>query len=100
MSATTFTVSSTEELYDALSRATGGDRIELSAGEYSLNLSAKSGFDITYDAPVTITSADPGNAATFTNVELQGASNLTSTTLFSTTRFLKVTRIGMLEHLL
>ncbi|WP_371055994.1 PKD domain-containing protein [Rhodosalinus sp. K401] len=77
MSATTFTVSSTEDLYDALSRATGGDRIELAAGEYTLDLSANSGFDITYDAPVTITSADPGNVATFTQMTLNGVSNLT-----------------------
>ncbi len=78
---TTFTVSSTEDLNDALSRATGGDRIELAAGEYSLDLSAKSGFDVTYDARVTITSADPGNIATFTQMKLNGVSNLTLDTV-------------------
>ena len=77
MSATTFTVTSTEELYDALSQAVGGDRIELAAGDYTLNLGSYSRFDVTYDAPVTITSADPENVATFTEMKLSSVSNLT-----------------------
>lgn len=75
---TIFTVSDSASLYDALAKATGGDTIELAAGDYGkLSLSSKSGFDITFDSPVTIISADPGNPAVFSEMSLNGAKNLT-----------------------
>ena len=75
---TTITVTSTAGLYDALSKATGGETIKLAAGNYGdFNLSAKSGFDITFASNVTITSADPAHAASFSGMDLRGVANLT-----------------------
>ena len=74
----TITVTTSTELYQALSTATGGETIQLAAGDYgALNLSSKSGFDITFPSNVTITSADPLNPASFSGFALNGVSNLT-----------------------
>jgi len=73
-----FTVSDSAGLYEALANATGGDKIKLEAGDYgSLNLWAGSGFDVTFDSPVTITSKDPEARASFSEVHLNGVANLT-----------------------
>lgn len=78
MSGKVYSVSNSTELYNALAVADGGDTIELASGDYGdLTLDNKSGFDITYDAPVTIVSADPNNPATITSMWLNGAENLT-----------------------
>jgi len=78
MSGKIYSVSTSEELYDALAVARGGDTIELAPGDFGdLTLNSKSGFDITYDAPVTITSADPGAPASISSMWLDGAENLT-----------------------
>ena len=75
---TTVTVSSTAALYAALANAQGGETIKLAAGNYGdFNLSAKSGFDITFASNVTITSADPAHAASFIGIDLRGVTNLT-----------------------
>ena len=75
---TTITVSSTAGLYAALAKATGGETIKLAAGDYGdFNLNAKSGFDITFASNVTITSADPAHAASFSGIDLHGVANLT-----------------------
>lgn len=76
--ATIYTVSTSDELYEALAKAQGGDEIRLASGDYGdLTLNSKSGFDITFDAPVTITSLDPENPASLSEMQLHGASNLT-----------------------
>lgn len=75
---TTIQVSSLKALYAALSSAKGGETIELAGGNYgSMQLAAKSGFNITFPSNVTITSADPGNPAVFSGLDIRGASNLT-----------------------
>ena len=75
---TIYTVSSSEELYEALANAQGGDEIQLASGDYGdLTLDSKSGFDITFDAEVTITSQDASAPATFSSMTLNGVSNLT-----------------------
>jgi hypothetical protein len=74
----TITVSTLTGLYDALAHAKGGETILLAAGDYGkLSLSNKSGFDITFPSNVTITSADPGNPASFSGMDVKGAANLT-----------------------
>jgi hypothetical protein len=76
--AQTFTVGSQAELLKALSNATGGDVIQLKGGDYGdvfLRDTAK--LDLTFASEVTITSADPGNPAVFTRMDVRGATNLT-----------------------
>jgi hypothetical protein len=72
------TVSSVEELYEALAACTGGETILLEGGDYgSLVLNSKSGFDITFPSNVTIASADPENPAVFDKLVVHGAENVT-----------------------
>ncbi len=74
----TFTVSTSTELYAALSRAQGGETILLASGNYGkLVLDSKSGFDIAFAEPVTIVSADAGNPAVLSGMDVDGAANLT-----------------------
>jgi Right handed beta helix region/PKD domain len=74
----TITVSSASQLYAALANAKGGETIKLAAGNYGdFNLSAKSGFNLSFASNVTITSADPANAAVLTGFDLRGVQNLT-----------------------
>lgn len=75
---TIYTVTDLDGLYDALAKASGGDEVRLAAGDYGkFELNHKSGFDTTFDAPVTITSADPDAPASFSGMNLNGISNIT-----------------------
>ncbi|MBL4813138.1 MAG: right-handed parallel beta-helix repeat-containing protein [Rhodobacteraceae bacterium] len=75
---TTITVSTLDELYEALGSATGGETILLEGGDYGdLFLGPSSGFDIAFPENVTIASADPQNPAVFSSVDVRDASNLT-----------------------
>lgn len=72
-----FTVSDHAELQIALSQARGGDTIFLEAGEYgSLSLLGHRDQFLKFDGPVTITSADPGNPAVFSALDVREASGL------------------------
>ena len=71
------TVASSEALYAALAQARGGETILLVGGDYGkLLLAASTKFNITFAAPVTIASADPGNPAVFSGLDLRDAENL------------------------
>lgn len=75
---TTTLVSSVAQLYTALSTSQGGDVIELAPGTYDkIGLWSGSGFDINFDGPVTIRSADPDNPAVVSELAVNEASNLT-----------------------
>lgn len=77
MASTVYTVSTAAELKTALQSVQGGDTIVLAEGNYGgLSLSTYSGFDVTFDTPVTIRSADPDAPAVFTALNLNGASNV------------------------
>lgn len=69
---TTYTVSSSTELLSTLKSISAGDTILLAGGTYSGNLIR--GIDT---SNVTITSADPGNLATFTDLTVRNSSGLT-----------------------
>ena len=70
-------ISSSQELYAALSRAQGGETFLLAPGDYGkLELTAKSKFNTVFAAPVTITSADPGRPASFTSFRIQNSVNI------------------------
>lgn len=74
-----FNVTNQAELLSALARASGGDEIRLAGGDYG-NLSAQGSSStgaLQFSAAVKITSADPGNPAVFTGVDLRGAKNVT-----------------------
>jgi Ca2+-binding RTX toxin-like protein len=74
----TFMVGTQAELLQALSQASGGDTIALKAGNYgNVYLQNKTGSELTFDSAVTITSADPGNPAIFTSMDVRDATNLT-----------------------
>ena len=78
--ATIFSVSTAEELKNALVSAKGGDTIKLAGGDYGqldLITSQTFGVKAVYDSPVTITSADFENPALFTGIDLRGVQNLT-----------------------
>ncbi len=78
MSGTIYFASTSEELYDALGMAQGGDTIRLAEGDYGdLVINEQMGFDVTYDSPVTIVSDDPAAPASFSTMALYGVSNLT-----------------------
>jgi len=67
------TVSDTDQLHAALKSAKGGDTIKLQSGVYEGVLIE----DMHFNAPVTITSADPNNPAIFHNkTTVSGSSNL------------------------
>ncbi|MBY8978061.1 tandem-95 repeat protein [Rhodobacteraceae bacterium NNCM2] len=69
---TTYNVSSSAELKNALASAKGGDEIVLSAGSYGkLDLNGTN-----FGSSVTIKSANPGNPAVFDSVSLRGVNNL------------------------
>lgn len=69
---TVYSISSAAELQKALSQATGGDTIILKAGDYGdVSISKKM-----FSGEVTITSADPGNPATFHSISITGSSGL------------------------
>lgn len=75
-----FSVSNSEDLKSALNSATGGDIIELASGDYGqldLITFQASGVKAIYDSPVTITSADPENRASFSGIDLREVKNLT-----------------------
>ncbi len=67
-----------EGLRAALAEADGGETILLEGGDHgTLELvDGKGGLDLDFDAPVTLRSADPGDPATFTGLDLRGASNI------------------------
>jgi hypothetical protein len=71
---TIFNVSTAAELQDALSKATGGDEIRLAGGDYG---ELKLGSSAQFSSEVTITSADPGDPASFSSMRLNGAANIT-----------------------
>jgi Ca2+-binding RTX toxin-like protein len=71
-------VSSSGELKSALANAQSGDTIKLAAGNYGdLYLAASATSDVNFPAGVTITSADAGNPAVFSGMNLRGVANLT-----------------------
>ncbi len=65
-------INSSEELTAALKKAKGGEHFALSSGTYSLTLS-----NMSYSAPVTITSANGSNPANITWLKLTNVSNMT-----------------------
>ncbi|WP_425080206.1 right-handed parallel beta-helix repeat-containing protein [Ruegeria denitrificans] len=70
---TTIIVTSAAELNQALSQASGGETILLTAGDYgSLNL-----HNTNFASNVTIQSADPNAKASFSDVHLKQSSNIT-----------------------
>jgi PKD repeat protein len=75
---TIYSVSNSDELMNALASARGGDTIELAGGDYGkLNLWDGRQEFIKYDVPVTITSIDPDNRASFSELAISGGSNIT-----------------------
>lgn len=71
------TVSNLTQLYSALASCKGGETILLSGGDYgdmTLNLQTK--FNFKFPSDVTIKSADAGNPATFSSVNINGAQHL------------------------
>jgi len=75
---TIYTVQDSAGLYEALAKAQGGDDIRLASGDYGdLVLNSRSGFSVTFDAEVTITSLDVNNPASFSGMRLDDVSNLT-----------------------
>ena len=75
-----FSVSNAQELRQALHRANGGETIELAGGDYGdLDLLTFKtwGVKAIYDSPVTITSADPEDRASFSGMDLREVKNLT-----------------------
>ena len=76
--ARTISVSNSAELYGALANARGGDVISLASGNYGeLQANRFSKFNLKFDSKVTIKSADPGNPAVFTELNLRDAGNIT-----------------------
>ncbi len=70
-------VHTAEDLAAALEQATGGEIIALAPGDYgSLDLNDARAPYVHYADTVTITSADPENPASFSNVSLRGVENL------------------------
>ncbi len=73
----TFSVASQAELLHALSQATGGDVIKLQGGNYGdVFVQDTAAMDLTFDATVTIISADPNDPAVFSGMDVRGATNL------------------------
>jgi len=73
-------VSTAQELEQALQHANGGETIELAGGDYGdldLLTFKKFGVKAIYDTPVTITSADPEDRASFSGMDLREVKNLT-----------------------
>ena len=73
----TVTVSNLSDLYSALSKATGGEKILLAQGDYgNFALNAKTKFNIDFPSNVTIASANPDKPAVFSGLDLRSVSNL------------------------
>ncbi|MGH1424011.1 MAG: right-handed parallel beta-helix repeat-containing protein [Pseudooceanicola sp.] len=71
-------VSDSDGLYAALAAAKGGETILLEGGDYGeFTLTQKAGFDYRYASEVTIASADPGDPASFSGLDVRDAKNLT-----------------------
>ena len=73
-------VSTQDELYAALDKATGGETIVLSPGDYGrieLSTGRTGGVDAVYGSEVKIISADGENPASLSGLHLFGATNLT-----------------------
>lgn len=65
-------------LYDALSKADGGETVLLQGGDYgAFDLNQQSGFDYRFTSEVTIASADPSDPAKFSEMNIRDAANLT-----------------------
>ena len=74
----TLNVSSLTELYSALSKAQGGETILLQGGNYgTFSLKTANRFNLDFPSNVTIKSADAGNPAVFSKLDLRDTSNLT-----------------------
>ena len=74
-----YSVSTEKDLMSALASAKGGDTIELAGGDYG-DLTLADGwtdFNVKFETPVTIRSADVELPASFSSLELRGVSNLT-----------------------
>ena len=73
-----FNVSTSTDLYTALSQAKGGETILLAGGNYGdFNLLAKSGFNYRFSDNVTIRSADPDDPAVFNSLDVRDGGNMT-----------------------
>jgi hypothetical protein len=73
----TFNVTSLTELTTALSNASGGDVILLAGGNYgNADLTDSAQMDLTFAATVTIKSADAGDPAVFTGMDMRNATNV------------------------
>ena len=71
-------VESAEELFEALTTATGGEIIELAAGDYgNLTLWDVQYPNIKFPETVTVRSEDPSDMASFSGMKLNGVENLT-----------------------
>ncbi|MFM2356682.1 MAG: hypothetical protein RLZZ528_2418 [Pseudomonadota bacterium] len=69
---TIYTVANASELASALSKATGGDRIELKPGSYGdFSMSGKN-----FASDVTITAQDPNNPPSFNTMTMIGCKNV------------------------
>lgn len=74
----TIHASTLAELHHALSTTTGGETILLAGGIYgTLELTARNRYSLDFPSNVTIASADPANPASFSRLDVRGASNLT-----------------------
>jgi hypothetical protein len=70
-------VSNAAQLLSAMASAKGGETIMMKPGDYgNLSLTAGKNFLAHYTSQVTITSADPANAAVLKGLNLQGVTNL------------------------
>jgi Right handed beta helix region/PKD domain/Concanavalin A-like lectin/glucanases superfamily len=74
----TINVSNATQLLNAMTHATGGEKIVLQSGDYG-NLTLTAGRDIFahFSSAITITSADPGHPAVFAGMNISGLSNVT-----------------------
>ena len=70
-------VANAQQLIAAVAAAKGGDVISLAPGDYG-GISLK---NLTFDAPVTLVSADPANPAVFDSLALRNVHNLTFASL-------------------
>lgn len=70
-------ISTSEELYEALEQATGGETFLLEPGEYGhLMMNGKPGFPNQFASTITITSADPENPAVFNQLDIHSGKNI------------------------
>lgn len=72
-----YSVSTAEELMNALASAKGGDTIELAGGDYG-NLTLRGDIaNFSFDSAISVVSADPDNQAVFSGLAVKNASNIT-----------------------